>query len=283
MNACRCSPRCWLPLSCWHRELLSQTTETLEDVVLRRDVDYLSGRDYADDKDKLDLYMPEGANGVPVIVFFQGGGLWFGDKNDGEAFAMRFARQQIGVVSANYRLSPSVMHPAHVEDATAAVAWVIENIAQFGGDSGRVFAAGHSAGAYLVTLMTLDPAYLAAHRLGPDAIRATIPISPFLYVEETAKDRPKFVWGDDPAAWLRASVTPHIGPAKGQMLFIYADGDDDWRKRQIETFGQAMRNAGSKQIRVVQVPGRDHLTLISGINAADDQIGALVLKLIEGQ
>ena len=38
----------------------------------------------------------------------------------------------IGVVSANYRLSPGVMHPAHMEDATAAVAWTIRNIASYG-------------------------------------------------------------------------------------------------------------------------------------------------------
>ncbi len=52
----------------------------------------------------------------------------------GENIAVRFVPLGFGVVSANYRLSPGVMHPAHIEDATTAFAWVVKNIETFGGD-----------------------------------------------------------------------------------------------------------------------------------------------------
>ena len=52
-------------------------------------------------------------------------------------------------MAANYRLSPGVMHPAHVQDAAAATAWVYNNIAEFGGDPQNIYVSGHSAGAYL--------------------------------------------------------------------------------------------------------------------------------------
>jgi acetyl esterase/lipase len=235
-------------------------------VVATRDVDYLAGTDYAEDKDKLDIFMPEGVAGAPVIVFFHGGALQHGDKNHGEVLAMRFVPEGVGVVSANYRLSPGVMHP----------------IVRYGGDPERVYVSGHSAGAYLATLMAIDPAHLAAHGLGIEAVRGTIAISPFLYVEETAKDRPKTVWGEDPAAWLSASVTPHIGPGKGSMLLIYADGDAGWRRDQIDAFGKAMRATGNRDIRVVEVPNRDHSTLLTQMNSTDDQTGGLVLRFIRG-
>jgi len=254
--------------------------EDLESVVATRDVDYLAGTDYAEDKDKLDVFMPEGAAGVPVIVFFHGGALQQGDKSHGEVLAMRFVPEGVGVVSANYRLSPGVMHPAHIQDAAAAFAWVIKNVEGYGGNPERVYVSGHSAGAYLATLMALDPAHLAAHGHGLDAVRGTIAISPFLYVEETAKDRPKTVWGEDPDAWMNASVTPHIEPGKGPMLLIYADGDAEWRRGQNETFGEAMRTAGNSDIRVMEVPNRDHNTLMTQMNTADDQIGGLVIKFI---
>ena len=250
--------------------------------IVTRDVDYVSGVDYEAGKDLLDIYMPEGAVDAPVVVFFHGGGLRAGDKSVGQVVAQRLVPHGIGVVSASYRLTPSVMHPAHVQDAAAATAWVVEHIASYGGDSENVYVSGHSAGAYLAALLALDPTHLAAHRLPPDAIRGAIPISAFLYVEETAADRPKDVWGTDPADWLNASVTPHISTARGRMLLIYADGDDDWRRRQNETFGEAMAAAGNDTVHVVEVPNRNHGSLMSELNAADDQIGDLMLRFIRG-
>ncbi len=248
--------------------------------VVTSDVDYMSEVDYEDGKDLLDIYMPEGADDVPVIVFFHGGALRVGDKSLGRVVASRMVPEGIGVVSASYRLTPSVMHPAHVQDAAAATAWVVENIRRYGGDPNNVYVAGHSAGGYLAALLALDATHLGAHGLSPASIRGTIPISPFLYVEETAADRPKDVWGEDPADWLAASVTPHVAAGKGRMLLIYADGDDDWRRRQNDSFGEAMRTAGNHGVRVVEVPERTHISLMSEMNAADDQIGDLVLRFI---
>lgn len=245
------------------------------------DVDYLAGADYADGKDLLDIYMPEGVGDAPVIVFFHGGALRMGSKEEGTIFAERLVPLGIGVVSANYRLSPTFMHPAHIEDAAAAVAWVLENIDDYGGDPSNVYVSGHSAGAYLAALLSLDPTHLEAHGSGPARLRGSIPISAFLYVEETAKDRPKTVWGEDPDAWLAASVTPHLG-ADGRMLLIYGDGDADWRRAQNERFGEAMRAGGNGHVTVVEVPDRDHMGLMSRLTESDDRIGELVLEFVRG-
>jgi len=261
--------------------LLGAVSVSAQGVVVRN-VDYVSGADYKEGKDLLDIYMPEGADRVPVIVFFHGGALRVGDKGFGQVVAARFVPQGVGVVSASYRLTPSVMHPAHVQDAASATAWVLDNIDRYGGDPENVYVAGHSAGAYLAALLTLDPTHLGAHGLTQSSIRGSIPISAFLYVEETAADRPKDVWGSDPADWMAASVTPHIGTAKGRMLLIYADGDADWRRRQNDTFGEAMHAAGNQAVYVVEVPNRDHGSLMSAINANDDRIGDLVMRFIHG-
>ena len=45
-----------------------------------RDVVYLQGALYADDKDKLDIYLPEGRRNAPVIVSYYGNQLMGGDK-----------------------------------------------------------------------------------------------------------------------------------------------------------------------------------------------------------
>ena len=90
-----------------------------EEIVEHRDIDYLPDTDYPNDWDKLDILLPKGVDGVPIVFFVHGGSLMQDDKTDGEYLAP-LLRQGIGVVTTNYRLSPAVMHPAHVEDIAAA-------------------------------------------------------------------------------------------------------------------------------------------------------------------
>jgi acetyl esterase/lipase len=260
--------------------LLLAAAPLLAQSVATHGIDYMSQVDYEGGKDRLDVYMPEGAEGVPVVVFFHGGGLREGNRNHGYLVAKRLIPLGIGVVSPSYRLTPSVMHPAHVQDAAAATVWVVENISRFGGDPENIYVAGHSAGAYLAALLAVDPTYLGEHDLSPTSIRGAIPISAFLYVEETAANRPKDVWGSDSTDWLAASVTPHISSAKSRMLLIYADGDEEWRRQQNDRFGAAMRAAGNHGVKVVEVPDRDHSSLLTGLNAEDDRIGGLIRSFI---
>lgn len=46
--------------------------------------------------------------------------------------------------------------PKYVEDAAAAVAWVFNNIENYGGNTSLIFVAGYSAGGYLTDMVGLD-------------------------------------------------------------------------------------------------------------------------------
>ena len=81
-----------------------------------RDVSYLQGANYADDKDKLDLYLPEGRDKAPVIVSYYGNQLMGGDKAEDAFVGQRFASAGFVTVVVNYRVSPGVSHPAHAQD-----------------------------------------------------------------------------------------------------------------------------------------------------------------------
>ena len=55
-----------------------------------------------------------------------------------------------------------VCHPAHCMDAAAALVWVAENAARFGGDPSRIHVMGHSAGAHIAAMLAVEPAILHA-------------------------------------------------------------------------------------------------------------------------
>ena len=163
------------------------------DITVTTDLDYVSTAEYPNKKDRLDVYAPKNAKGAPVVVSIHGGALREGDKS-GQAFVgQRFAAAGFVTMVINYRLSPSVTHPAHVEDAAHAVAWARSHAAEYGGDPKKLFVIGHSAGAYLAALLTLDPKYLGAYQMSAADLKGVVPVSAFFYVDRkgVAPDRPK--------------------------------------------------------------------------------------------
>lgn len=128
---------------------------------------------YIRERCKLDVYHPSNRQGFDTVVWFHGGGLTGGKKS----VPKQLKDQGVAVVAVNYRLSPKVKSPVWIEDAAAAVAWTLKNISEYGGDPGRVFVSGHSAGGYLTSMIGLDKRWLAAHQIDADALAGLIPFS----------------------------------------------------------------------------------------------------------
>ncbi len=118
---------------------------------------------------KLDIYAPDGAAGLPVAVYFHGGGNCAGSTL--ELPGRRLAEQAGCVfVSVGYRLGllgfnalpalqngPDATGNFALLDAAKALDWVQENIAAFGGDKGNVTVMGFSAGGRDVLAMLASP------------------------------------------------------------------------------------------------------------------------------
>ncbi len=100
----------------------------------------------------LDVFVPPRKHRrmpYPVVVNFHGGGLISMDKRSYERFSRSLAKSGFLVCNANYRLAPGADYRKQLEDVCAAVEWVRENAARFGGDPSRIVLAGDSAGAWL--------------------------------------------------------------------------------------------------------------------------------------
>jgi len=125
-------------------------------VHLGRDVAYGDGA-----RQSLDVYAPQNPSGsAPVLVFLYGGAWKQGTRADYVYIGHAFAAKGFVTVVPDYRLVPEVQYPAFLSDNAAAVKWVEDNIAKYGGDPRRVFLAGHSAGAYNAVMLGMDSAYL---------------------------------------------------------------------------------------------------------------------------
>jgi acetyl esterase len=118
---------------------------------------------YADDgmrEHHLDVYEPlEKAPPWPVLLYVHGGGFRILSKDTHWMMALAFARRGFLVFNIDYRLAPKHRYPAAITDAAAAYCWVVDNAARYGGDLSRLVLAGESAGANLVTALTLAACY----------------------------------------------------------------------------------------------------------------------------
>lgn len=128
-------------------------------------------------RDKIDIYRPRKAAKLPVIVFFYGGSWQFGHRSEYGFVAGLLARQGFVVAVPDYRLYPDVKFPEFLSDCAAATAYIIRNIADYGGDPAQVFLIGHSAGAYNAVMLALNPEFMAAQDLSAAAIAGVIGLS----------------------------------------------------------------------------------------------------------
>ncbi|MEV6558314.1 carboxylesterase family protein [Nocardia sp. NPDC051756] len=130
------------------------------------------------------------ASGLPVMVWIYGGGFMMGSSAMPSYNGANLATKGVVVVSLNYRVSMEgygliTGAPANrgLLDQIAALSWVRDNIAAFGGDPGRVTIFGQSAGAGSTAMLLAAP---AARGLFQRAIAQSVPTA--LQTPELAAD-----------------------------------------------------------------------------------------------
>ncbi|ALI26499.1 Esterase/lipase [Mycolicibacterium fortuitum] len=98
----------------------------------------------------------ESGAGLPVLVYFHGGGFVLCDLDSHDSCCRRLANG-IGavVVSVDYRLAPEHPYPAAVDDAWAATEWAASHAGELGGDPARLVVAGDSAGGNLAAVIAM--------------------------------------------------------------------------------------------------------------------------------
>ncbi len=255
-----------------------------EKTVVQADVAY--GKDKLQ---RLDIYAPRDAKDAPIVVFFHRGEWSKGDKSEA-AYKPKFLNDNgVVFVSANYRLSPAAKHPDHINDVAAAVRWVYDHAAEFGSSPNKIVVMGHSAGCHLVTLLALDPRYLAEVKLRPSDLRGVVAWSGGAYdlvakvkAGGMYKDYIKSAFGDAEAAWRDASPVAHVGDAKSLPPFLFVsivDAGKTDSKLAAENLARLIREAKG-QATTKQLEGRTHMTANALIGAPDDTTGAILLGFV---
>ncbi|MDR1623661.1 MAG: alpha/beta hydrolase [Tannerellaceae bacterium] len=209
---------------------------------------------YAAERCKADIYYPEDVTGFPTVVWFHGGGLSGGEKFIPE----QLKQSDLAVVAVNYRLLTKAQLTDCVDDAAAAVAWTFNEIGKYGGDTQKIFVAGHSAGGYLATLIGLNKRWLGDYGIDADLIAGLIPfsgqaITHFSYRQyKGMKDTQPSIDEFAPLYYVRADAPPLVivsGDREMEILGRYEENAYFWRM---------MKVIGHKDVYLYELDGYDH-------------------------
>jgi para-nitrobenzyl esterase len=232
------------------------------------------------------------ASGLPVLLWIHGGAYTFGSAADPTCDGEKFATAGTVLVSCNYRLGfegfalvPGAPANRGLLDQVAALRWVRENIAAFGGDPGNVTVFGESAGAgSIAALLTMDAADGLFRRaiaqsvpgtfFGPDlaaeitraiAAEAGVPVS----YEELAATDPMHLVNASAAVRARLRELAQLGPV-ASTLTPYSpvvDGEvlprSPWR---------ALLSGAARNIELLTGHNRDEYRLFT---ATDGRFGRI--------
>jgi acetyl esterase/lipase len=198
-----------------------------------------------DPQQRLDVYLPASAalEPRPVVVFWHGGRWRFGDKADYRFVGAALAESGYVTVVANYRHYPETKMPGFMHDAAQATLWAAAHANEYGGARERLYLMGHSAGAHLAALVTLDPRYFAAAGQSAPHIAGVIGLSgPYDFLpllEPDVQDMfgpPPLYPESQPINFVRADAPP--------MLLVHGLMDDTVLPKNSRNFAAALRTLG---------------------------------------
>jgi arylformamidase len=227
---------------------------------------------------RLDIFpaAPSHGSKPPVHVFLHGGYWRAQDKASYAWIAGMLVPRGVTTVIANYELCPASTLDGVVDSALAAVAWVLRNIADHGGDAGSITLSGHSAGAHLgAEVLATD---WHARGIDPRAIRGAMLVSGIF----------------DPAPAMATSVNAdlHLTPELATRhdverrpvlvdcpVHLFAGGLEPWQWiDQTFRYSHHLRRGG-RDPEVHVLPGHNHFGILDGFADPDKPIGSAILKM----
>ena len=222
----------------------------------------------------LDVYVNHPAEtNAPVLVWVHGGGYMAGDKAHSKELDPKpeYFTNRMGFVfvSTNYRLMPTGRYPHGVQDLANALAWVNENIAEFGGDPGQIYLMGHSAGANMAAQVATNEEFLQRAGKDLDLVKGVILVDGNAYDLQQDDINPgvEAYYGEQ---WKNAQATSHVSSAKNipPFLLLHVAGGSD-----LGTNSEQQANALAKALWAASI--RAEVVALDGVGhfGANERIG----------
>jgi acetyl esterase/lipase len=249
------------------------------DVVRRRYVDKASTVQYgphgrvnrADIWRRRDLPRDEKA---PVLLQVPGGAWIFGMRRP-QSYALLSHMADRGwiCVAIDYRVSPRHTWPDHIVDVKQALAWIKENIADYGGDPDFVAITGNSAGGHLSSLAALtpnEPAWQPGFEDADTSVVAAAPIyGRYDWFTAHGSGRREFIaflqrfvvkkrFAEHKQVYVDASSIKRLHPDAPPFFILHGQDDSIIPVQEGREFADALRKVSNSTVVYAEIPHAQH-------------------------
>jgi acetyl esterase/lipase len=210
---------------------------------------------------------------APVVVQIPGGA-WVVNGKRPQAYPLMGRLVEHGwiCVSIDYSKSPGKPWPAHLIDVKRALAWVRDNIADYGGDPDFIAVTGGSAGGHLASLAALtanDERLQPGFEEADTTVQAAAPYYGVYDLTDVKKMHEmmlpfleRFVMqarhADQPELFESASPISHVHRAAPPFFVLHGENDSVIPSVQAQAFCAALRDAGAPIVCYAELPNAHH-------------------------
>lgn len=230
------------------------------------------------DAERLDIFPARTGKPAPVFIFIHGGYWRLLDAADSSFMADTFTQAGACVVAINYGLSPATPLQEIVRQCRAAVAWVVQNIADYGGDPGNLHVSGSSAGGHL-TGMVIAPGWQREYGIDARAVQSASVLSGLFDLEPVQLSHVNEWIQLSKAAALALSPARHLPDWPIPLVVSYGANETEEFKRQSEVYAAACAARGSP-VEIIVEPGTNHFNLPLRFMDRNDAMTRAVLRVM---
>ena len=225
---------------------------------------------------KLDIYAPDGARGLPVVLFVHGGAWAFGKRSQVGAKPAFLLANGFCFVSIDYRMLPEADVATQANDVEKAYAYVRANIAQHGGDPDRIVGMGHSAGCHLIALTGMRGGLPGVAGLLLDDTRA---YDLAALEKNGGMERAYARVFSDPSQWAALSPASYVDGRKHPPTFIAYSGASG-RGEESKAFAERLRATGTA-VTLFDGSAYTHMSINHDFGEDGDALTAAALAFLK--
>ncbi|MGN6498035.1 MAG: alpha/beta hydrolase [Tsuneonella sp.] len=235
-----------------------------------------AGRYGPDAAQKVELWVPAAKRPAPypLVVFIHGGGWHSGRPQDYRFVARTLGEHGYATALVGYRLVPKSRFPAMLEDSARGVRWALDHAAAAGARGNRTVLMGHSAGAYNVLMLGLDPQWLAAAGVPRNAVTGVVSLAGPADFYPFTSDSARNALGNAPEPRLTQPITFARADAP-PILLLHGTADTVVRPRNSRNLAAAIAAKGGV-VRETEFPGMSHAGIVMGLSRPFAQGGKVL-------